>query len=81
MRNEELHNLYSSTNTSIGLSDQGIWGRRGLKHKWRDQNASTSFVAKPEIKRPFRRNARTQQHNIKKDLVEIRCGLNLFSSG
>jgi hypothetical protein len=74
LRNEELHNLYSSPSvirmTKLRRAKlAGHVTRIGKK-----RNACRTLVGKPEGKIPLERSRRRLMDNIKMDLREIRCG-------
>ena len=73
LHNEELNDLYSSTNIVRVIKSRMIWAghvarmgeRRGV-HK--------AFVRKSEGKRPLGRPRRIWENNIKMNLQELGCG-------
>jgi hypothetical protein len=70
LHNEELHNLYSSSNRMI-KSRRMRWAGY-VARKGETRNAYRILVRKPEGKRPLGRPRRRWVNNIKIDVSEVR---------
>jgi hypothetical protein len=76
LHNEELHNLYSSTNI-IRMIEPRRMRLAGRVARIEKTNAYRIYVGKPEGKRPLGRPICTWKNNIKMNLREIgRNGVN-----
>jgi len=72
LHNEELHNLYSSSNIiRVIKSRRMIWGTCSTYVEMR--NSQNNLVEKFEEKRPLDRNKRIWEDNIKMDLRKTGC--------
>ena len=84
LHNEELHDLYSSSNTirvikSIRMKSTGLVARM-----WKSTAACKVLVGIPDEKRPLGRPRRRWENNIKMNLQEVGCrghGLDRSGSG
>jgi hypothetical protein len=70
LRNEELHNLYSSPSITR-MKNSGRMRCAGQVARMGQKNAYNILVGKPEGKRPLGRPMRRWVDNIKMDLREI----------
>ena len=74
LHNEELHDLYSSTNTVRVIKSRKM---RWVGHVARLGESRVVYrvlVGKPEGKRPLGRPRHRWEDNIKMDLQEVGCG-------
>jgi hypothetical protein len=73
LRNEELHNLYSSPSI-IRMKKSRMRGVGHLTRQGKNWNACRILVGKPEGKRPLGKPRRRWEDTIKMDLNEIGWG-------
>jgi hypothetical protein len=71
LRNEELHNLYSSPNIIRMIKSRRMRWARHVARMGETRNAYRILVGKPQGKRPLGRPRRRWVDNIKMDLGEI----------
>jgi hypothetical protein len=87
LRNEELHNLYSSPNIIRMIKSRRMRWAGHVARMGETRNAYKILVGKPEGKRPLGRPRRRWVDNINMDLRQIECdgvvwiGSNWFSIG
>jgi hypothetical protein len=74
LHNEELHNLYSSSNIIRIIKSRRIRWVRHVARMGEKRNMCRLLVGKPEGKRPLGRPRHRWIYNIKKDLLEIVLG-------
>jgi hypothetical protein len=74
LRNEELHNLYSSPNIIRMIKSRRVKWAGHVAQMGETRNAYRILVGKPEGKRPLGRARRRWVDNIKTELREIECG-------
>jgi hypothetical protein len=71
LRNEELHNLFSSPSTIRMIKSMTMRWACHVARKRMKRNASRTLVAKPEGKKSVRRPRCRWDDNIAMDLIEI----------
>jgi hypothetical protein len=71
LHNEELHNLYSSSNIILMIKSRRIRWTGHVARIAEMRNAYKILVLKPEKKRQLRRYKRRWENNIKMDIMEI----------
>jgi hypothetical protein len=74
LHNEELHNLYSSSNLIRMVKSRRMRWAGHVARMGETRNAYRILMGKPERKRPLRRPRRRWVHNIQIDLTEIGWG-------
>jgi hypothetical protein len=74
LRNEELHDLYSSPNIIRMIKWRRMRWARHVARIWEKRNVYRLLVAKPEGKRPLGRPRRRWIDNIKLALSDTRLG-------
>jgi hypothetical protein len=71
LRNDELHDLYSSPNIVKVIKSRKMRWARHVARMGEGRGAYRVLVGRPEGKRPLRRPRRRWEDNIKMDLGEI----------
>jgi hypothetical protein len=74
LRNEELHDLYSSPSIIRIMKSRRITWARHVPRMGEKRNAYRLLVGKPEGRRPLGRPRRRWVDNIRMDLVEVGMG-------
>jgi hypothetical protein len=74
LHNEELNDLYSSTNIVRVIKSRRIRSERHVARKGERKGVYRVLVGKPEGKKPRERPSRRWEDNIKMDLQDVRCG-------
>jgi hypothetical protein len=71
LHNEELHNLYISSNIIRVIKSRRMRGSGHVARMWEVRNICKILVLKTEGKRPLGKHKRRWEDNIKMDLREI----------
>ena len=74
LRNEELNDLYSSTNIVWVIKSRKMRLVGHVARMGENRDLYRFLMGKPEEKRPLGRTGRRWDDNIKMDLQEVRCG-------
>jgi hypothetical protein len=69
-RSEELHNLYSSPNTSEMIKSKHVAWLGSMEHMGEMRNAYTILIAEGERKRALSKPRSRRKNNIKTDLKD-----------
>jgi hypothetical protein len=81
LRNEELHNLYSSPNIIRMIKSRSMKWAGHVVRKGEQRDVYRALVGKPDEKRPLQRHIPMREDNIKINRTEIGRGYGLDSSG
>jgi hypothetical protein len=71
LHNEELHNLYTSSNIIRAIKSTKMRWTRHVACMEQVRNACNIFVGKPDGKRPLGRSKRRWEDNIRIALIKI----------
>jgi len=74
LHNEELNNLYSSSNIVRVIKSRRIIWARHVARMAEGRGVYSVLVEKPEGRRPLGRPRRRWEDNIRMDLREVGCG-------
>jgi len=74
LHNEELNDLYSSSNIVRMKKSRRLKWAGHVKRMWERRGVYSVLVGEPEGKKPLGRPRRGWENNIKMDLQEVRCG-------
>ena len=75
LHNEELNDLYCSSNIIREIKSRRIGWTRHVARMGKRRGAYRILVGKPEGKRPLGRPRRSWEDNIKMDLQEVGCSV------
>jgi hypothetical protein len=75
LHSEELHNLYSSPNTSRHVKSRRMRWARHVAHMGEERKMYKVLVGKPEGKRPLGRPRHRWEDGIRMDLGETGLGV------